>query len=61
MSLLDYIATDPYVQIVFILAIGAASVVSLVFRNFRKAQKLEHDLRVLEPVSRNLPVVHDRY
>jgi hypothetical protein len=61
MSLLDYIAKDPSVQIAFLFVVALALVVSLVFFNLRKAKKLDHDLRVIEPVNRNMPVVRDDY
>lgn len=56
MSLLDYIAKDPKVQIVFLLVLMTLIGMSLAFFNIRKAKRLEHDLRVIEP-PRNMPVV----
>lgn len=57
-SILDYISKDYSVQIVFIIAIAAIIFMCLVFTNIRKVQKLDHDLRVIEPPKRNLPVVN---
>lgn len=47
MSLPDYIAKDPTVQIAFILGVVAILFMNFFFLNLRKKERLEDELRVI--------------
>ena len=47
--LLDYISTDPRVQLVLILGLVFLIGINFVFANLRKVRKQEHDLTIVNP------------